>query len=135
MISYLWKFWSILYMSILGWFSPLKFPMHWELNQWTTIFCYKTDKYIYCRKGHYLKTTLLKFLMVCFLWIHKGSCFILTCAVFSTEPLACDPSTLPKYPPTKEMDAKRRDDEARRSVASIIYMLYDWPKCHEKLCI
>lgn len=33
---------------------------------------------------------------------------------FSTEPLACDPSTLPKYPPTKEMDAKRRDDEARR---------------------
>lgn len=33
---------------------------------------------------------------------------------FSTEPHACDPSTLPKYPPTKEMDAKRRDDEARR---------------------
>ncbi|CAO2832707.1 unnamed protein product [Amaranthus hypochondriacus] len=33
---------------------------------------------------------------------------------FSTEPLACDPSTLPKYPPSKEMDAKRRDDEARR---------------------
>ncbi|XP_056694301.1 uncharacterized protein [Spinacia oleracea] len=35
--------------------------------------------------------------------------------VFSTEPLACDPSTLPKYPPTKEMDAKRRGDEARRT--------------------
>ncbi|GAB2218767.1 hypothetical protein Droror1_Dr00001999 [Drosera rotundifolia] len=33
---------------------------------------------------------------------------------FLTEPYACDPSTLPKYPPTKEMDAKRRDDEARR---------------------
>lgn len=33
---------------------------------------------------------------------------------FNTEPRACDPSTLPKYPPTKEMDAKRRDDEARR---------------------
>ncbi|XP_074311501.1 putative serine/threonine-protein kinase At1g54610 isoform X2 [Silene latifolia] len=33
---------------------------------------------------------------------------------FNTEPLACDPSTLPKYPPSKEMDAKRRDDEARR---------------------
>ncbi|PHU09901.1 putative serine/threonine-protein kinase [Capsicum chinense] len=34
---------------------------------------------------------------------------------FNTEPYACDPSSLPKYPPTKEMDAKRRDDEARRS--------------------
>ncbi|GAB4835902.1 hypothetical protein Ancab_000821 [Ancistrocladus abbreviatus] len=33
---------------------------------------------------------------------------------FTTEPFACDPSTLPKYPPSKEMDAKRRDDEARR---------------------
>ncbi|KAH7866044.1 hypothetical protein Vadar_014741 [Vaccinium darrowii] len=33
---------------------------------------------------------------------------------FTTEPHACDPSSLPKYPPTKEMDAKRRDDEARR---------------------
>lgn len=31
-----------------------------------------------------------------------------------TEPYACEPSSLPQYPPTKEMDAKRRDDEARR---------------------
>ncbi|KAI9078704.1 hypothetical protein K1719_039347 [Acacia pycnantha] len=30
---------------------------------------------------------------------------------FTTEPYACDPSSLPKYPPSKEMDAKRRDDE------------------------
>uniref|UniRef100_A0ACD5YL09 Uncharacterized protein n=1 Tax=Avena sativa TaxID=4498 RepID=A0ACD5YL09_AVESA len=34
---------------------------------------------------------------------------------FTTEPYACEPSSLPKYPPTKEMDAKRRDEEARRS--------------------
>lgn len=33
---------------------------------------------------------------------------------FTTEPYACDPSSLPKYPPSKEIDAKRRDDEARR---------------------
>ncbi|KAM3371758.1 hypothetical protein ACQJBY_018922 [Aegilops geniculata] len=33
---------------------------------------------------------------------------------FKTEPLACDPSSLPQYPPSKEMDAKRRDEEARR---------------------
>lgn len=31
-----------------------------------------------------------------------------------TEPYACEPSSLPQYPPTKEIDAKRRDDEARR---------------------
>ncbi|KAG6505326.1 hypothetical protein ZIOFF_037681 [Zingiber officinale] len=30
------------------------------------------------------------------------------------EPYACDPSSLPKYPPSKEMDAKMRDEEARR---------------------
>ncbi|KAG6775165.1 hypothetical protein POTOM_018596 [Populus tomentosa] len=38
-----------------------------------------------------------------------------TCVMFfTTEPYACEPSSLPKYPPSKEMDAKRRDDEARR---------------------
>lgn len=33
---------------------------------------------------------------------------------FTTEPLACQPSDLPKYPPSKEIDAKRRDEEYRR---------------------
>ncbi|XP_077226650.1 protein kinase superfamily protein [Tasmannia lanceolata] len=33
---------------------------------------------------------------------------------FTTKPLACDPSILPKYPPSKEFDAKIRDEEARR---------------------
>ncbi|XP_022753262.1 probable serine/threonine-protein kinase At1g09600 isoform X2 [Durio zibethinus] len=33
---------------------------------------------------------------------------------FTTKPLPCDPSSLPKYPPSKEFDAKIRDDEARR---------------------
>ncbi|KAB2049650.1 hypothetical protein ES319_A13G191400v1 [Gossypium barbadense] len=37
---------------------------------------------------------------------------------FTTEPYACEPSSLPKYPPSKEMDAKRRDDEARRLKAA-----------------
>ncbi|XP_010556840.1 PREDICTED: probable serine/threonine-protein kinase At1g54610 [Tarenaya hassleriana] len=32
---------------------------------------------------------------------------------FKTEPFACDPSSLPKYPPSKEIDAKIRD-EARK---------------------
>ncbi|CAL5337822.1 unnamed protein product [Camellia sinensis] len=35
-------------------------------------------------------------------------------AFFTTKPYACDPSSLPKYPPSKEMDAKVRDEEARR---------------------
>lgn len=35
-----------------------------------------------------------------------------------TMPYACDPSSLPQYPPSKEMDAKRRDEEARRFVTS-----------------
>uniref|UniRef100_A0A1D1Y7D4 [RNA-polymerase]-subunit kinase n=1 Tax=Anthurium amnicola TaxID=1678845 RepID=A0A1D1Y7D4_9ARAE len=38
----------------------------------------------------------------------------LTSEFFTTEPYACDPSSLPQYPPSKEMDAKIRDEEARR---------------------
>ncbi|KAJ1427264.1 Serine/threonine-protein kinase, active site [Sesbania bispinosa] len=33
---------------------------------------------------------------------------------FTTQPYACEPSSLPKYPPSKEMDTKLRDEEARR---------------------
>ncbi|KAK6123765.1 hypothetical protein DH2020_042496 [Rehmannia glutinosa] len=32
----------------------------------------------------------------------------------TTEPYACEPSNLPKFPPSKEMDIKLRDEEARR---------------------
>lgn len=38
----------------------------------------------------------------------------LKCEFFTTKPLPCDPSSLPKYPPSKEFDAKIRDEEARR---------------------
>ncbi|KAL1095435.1 hypothetical protein V6Z11_D06G156500 [Gossypium hirsutum] len=33
---------------------------------------------------------------------------------FMTEPYACNPSSLPKYPPSKEIDVKLRDEKARR---------------------
>nr|XP_043608689.1 probable serine/threonine-protein kinase At1g54610 [Erigeron canadensis] len=33
---------------------------------------------------------------------------------FTSEPYACEPSELPKYPPSKEIDAKLREEEARR---------------------
>ncbi|KDP45636.1 hypothetical protein JCGZ_17243 [Jatropha curcas] len=33
---------------------------------------------------------------------------------FNSEPFPCDPSSLPKYPPSKELDAKIREEEARR---------------------
>ncbi|KAI3815625.1 hypothetical protein L1987_15302 [Smallanthus sonchifolius] len=33
---------------------------------------------------------------------------------FTTKPHACDPSSVPKYPPSKEIDAKLREEEARR---------------------
>ncbi|CAH2055333.1 unnamed protein product, partial [Thlaspi arvense] len=38
---------------------------------------------------------------------------------FNTKPYACDPSTLPKYPPNKEMDAKYREELQRRRRVSI----------------
>ncbi|XP_061375984.1 probable serine/threonine-protein kinase At1g09600 [Gastrolobium bilobum] len=37
---------------------------------------------------------------------------------FTAKPLPCDPSTLPKYPPSKEFDAKLREEEARRRRAT-----------------
>ncbi|KAK1310054.1 putative serine/threonine-protein kinase [Acorus calamus] len=39
---------------------------------------------------------------------------------FTTKPFACDPSSLPKYPPSKELDAKLRDEEARRQKAAAV---------------
>lgn len=45
---------------------------------------------------------------------------------FTTEPYACDPSSLPKYPPSKEMDAKRRDDEMRRYFFSLRFLSAKW---------
>ncbi|XP_074562054.1 putative serine/threonine-protein kinase At1g54610 [Curcuma longa] len=37
---------------------------------------------------------------------------------FTRKPLACDPSSLPKYPPSKEFDSKRREEEAQRQGAT-----------------
>ncbi|XVF14327.1 hypothetical protein REPUB_Repub09cG0049700 [Reevesia pubescens] len=37
---------------------------------------------------------------------------------FKTKPYACDPSSLPKYSPNKEIDAKQRDDLRRKKSGS-----------------
>ncbi|GLU11014.1 hypothetical protein SLE2022_277870 [Rubroshorea leprosula] len=37
---------------------------------------------------------------------------------FHTKPYACDPSSLPKYPPNKEMDAKQRDELRRKNIGA-----------------
>ncbi|CAL9217285.1 unnamed protein product [Arabidopsis halleri] len=39
---------------------------------------------------------------------------------FTTEPLPCHISSLPKYPPSKELDAKVRDEEAKRKKAEAV---------------
>ncbi|XP_017416125.2 cyclin-dependent kinase C-2 C isoform X1 [Vigna angularis] len=38
----------------------------------------------------------------------------LTSEYFSTKPYACDPSLMPKYPPSKEMDARNREEASRK---------------------
>ncbi|KAL5098743.1 hypothetical protein RYX36_003070 [Vicia faba] len=46
---------------------------------------------------------------------HRGSATsALMSEFFITNPLPCDPSSLPKLPPSKEFDAKRRDKESIR---------------------
>lgn len=44
------------------------------------------------------------------------------CQFFTTEPCACEPSSLPKFPPTKEMDLKLRDEAAKRCVTFFILL-------------
>ncbi|XP_039006237.1 probable serine/threonine-protein kinase At1g09600 [Hibiscus syriacus] len=39
---------------------------------------------------------------------------------FTSEPLPCDPSYVPKYPPCKELDVKLRCEEARRKRAEAV---------------
>ncbi|KAJ8772959.1 hypothetical protein K2173_028136 [Erythroxylum novogranatense] len=41
----------------------------------------------------------------------------LTSEYFTTKPYACDPSSLPKYPPSKEIDAKNREEGKRKKVS------------------
>lgn len=36
---------------------------------------------------------------------------------FTTKPFACDPSSLPIYPPSKEIDTKHRDEAARKKIS------------------
>jgi hypothetical protein len=52
---------------------------------------------------------------------------------FTTEPYAYEASSLPKYPPSKEMDVKLRDEEARRLLTICSSYLIDsgvvWAKC------
>ncbi|KAF5936829.1 hypothetical protein HYC85_024335 [Camellia sinensis] len=39
---------------------------------------------------------------------------------FTTKPFPCDPSSLPKYPPSKEFDTKLQEEEARRKRAEAV---------------
>ncbi|KAL8126779.1 hypothetical protein AgCh_013897 [Apium graveolens] len=51
---------------------------------------------------------------------HRGSAaFAIESEFFTIKPHACDPTSLPKYPPSKEIDAKLRDEEARRQGAGL----------------
>ncbi|KDP31293.1 hypothetical protein JCGZ_11669 [Jatropha curcas] len=36
---------------------------------------------------------------------------------FTAKPHACDPSSLPKYPPSKEIDAKNREEASRKKIS------------------
>ncbi|KAI5077789.1 hypothetical protein GOP47_0007613 [Adiantum capillus-veneris] len=47
---------------------------------------------------------------------------------FTTKPYACDPSSLPYYPPSKEMDAKMREEENRRQKSLAGKVRGDAPK-------
>ncbi|KAL9152423.1 hypothetical protein ABFS82_11G121300 [Erythranthe guttata] len=40
---------------------------------------------------------------------------------FTTKPYACDPASLPKYPPNKEIDAKYREDARRKKAGNMAH--------------
>ncbi|KAI4343914.1 hypothetical protein L6164_011207 [Bauhinia variegata] len=41
---------------------------------------------------------------------------LLSSEYFKTKPYACDPSSLPVYPPSKEIDAKQREESRRKKI-------------------
>ncbi|KAK8709887.1 hypothetical protein V6N13_060887 [Hibiscus sabdariffa] len=41
----------------------------------------------------------------------------LASSYFTTKPYACDPSSLPVYPPSKEIDAKHREEARRKNIS------------------
>ena len=47
-------------------------------------------------------------------WATPLSAFGCVPQFYHSKPFPCDPSSLPQYPPSKEYDAKLRDEEARR---------------------
>lgn len=70
--------------------------------------------FLYICIGSYPRTAIgLNFLSAFFF-------FLILLQFFAIKPLPCDPSSLPKYPPSKEFDAKVRDEEARRCKLTII---------------
>ncbi|KAG8052899.1 hypothetical protein GUJ93_ZPchr0001g30396 [Zizania palustris] len=44
---------------------------------------------------------------------------------FASKPYACNPSSLPRYPPSKEFDAKRREEARRQGIAGGKQHKYD----------
>lgn len=59
------------------------------------------------------------------IWIYWRKLFVVFFQFFTTEPFACNPLSLPKYPPSKEMDLKLRDEEARRYFCFLSQKLSD----------
>ncbi|CAN0896036.1 Protein IMPAIRED IN BABA-INDUCED STERILITY 1 [Linum grandiflorum] len=43
--------------------------------------------------------------------------FALSSEYFTAKPYACDPSSLPEYPPSKEIDAKNREEARRKKIS------------------
>ncbi|KAL4568522.1 hypothetical protein LXL04_024136 [Taraxacum kok-saghyz] len=57
--------------------------------------------------------------------------FALQAEYFYTKPYACDPASMPKYPPNKEMDAKSRE-ASRRLVRSLVSLSIKYIFFHVK---
>ncbi|KAK6919582.1 Protein kinase domain [Dillenia turbinata] len=66
---------------------------------------------------------------------HRGTAAsALQSEFFTTKPLPCDPSSLPKYPPSKEIDAKLRDEEARSScLPNCLRIIFEAKLCRRTL--
>lgn len=81
-------------------------------------------------KNHKLKpksnqiTDMFVYIYIYILIPNSFSVVLLLFQYFNTKPYACEPSTLPKYPPNKEMDAKYREELQRRYLNRVSQALY-----------
>ena len=82
-------------------------------QKWTT-FTFFSFLYFKENMDRYLRLAIYVHLIVVINGFESDYLFWILVPTSQQNQIACDPSSLPKYPPSKEIDVKMREDQNRR---------------------